>query len=394
VQKQPDSRASWSDREIQRVVEQQLQRRERVPAHAVDVAVSDGKVTLSGAVSSLAAKWHASEIAAGIRAVVDVQNRLQVSSKVKVPDEILAARVKAALSEEVAADLPELRVEVNNAIVTVRGETQSFQERLAIDEIVSRVAGVRGLRNLASVSTSSEQRPDRELQADIVSRLAWNESLDSNNIKVEVHDSVARLGGTVASASAKRQAVENAWVTGVNRVDSSLLKVAPVNEETQQDVAARKSNAPARGAAAQAQRGSATEVNKHPPLADLVIQRFQSDHKLADDKLTVEINQRLATITGMPQSPALILAYRRDALRMNSSNSPATSTPVKFPPTTTKRKSARRSSVSSVALARSNISIARSRRATASASDFISIACSRKPGIGGIFDRLPSARTR
>lgn len=297
VQNQPDS-TSGSDREIQRVVEQQLQQREQVPAHAVDVAVTNGKVTLSGAVSNLAAKWHASEIAAEVRGVVDVQNRLEVSSEVKVPDEILAARVKAALSEEVAADLSELRVEVNNAIVTVRGETQSFQERLAIDEVVSRVAGVRGLRNFAAVSISSERRPDNELQADIVSRLAWNDSVDSNNIEVEVHDSVARLSGTVASASAKRQAVENAWVTGVNRVDSSLLKVAPVNQGAQRDLAARKSNGPDRGGAAQAQRGAAAELNNRPTLADLVIQHFQNDHKLTDDKLTVEINQRLATIAG------------------------------------------------------------------------------------------------
>lgn len=312
VQNMPSTSAS--DRDFQRVVEQQLQQREQVPAHAVDVAVTNGKVTLSGAVSNLAAKWHASEIAAEVRGVVDVQNRLEVSSEVKVPDEILAARVKAALSEEVATDLSELRVEVNNAIVTVRGETQSFQERIAIDEVVSRVAGVRGLRNFAAVSISSERRPDNELQADIVSRLAWNDSIDSNNIDVEVHDSVARLSGTVASASTKRKAVQCAWVTGVNRVDSSLLKVAPVREDTHQDLAARKSNAPARGGSAQAQRGSATEVNNHPAVADLVIQRLQSDHRLADDKLTVEINQRLATITGTVDT-----IYERDRVTQAAS---------------------------------------------------------------------------
>lgn len=300
LQNQQDStKSQFLDSQLQRAIERRLKRDRSIPAHGVDVTVSNGIVNLAGTVDSLAAKWQASESVAEVRGVADVRNRLQVHPRAKVPDELLAARSKAALSEEVSTDLRDLRVHVQDGVVTVSGEVHLFQERLAIDEIVSRLAGARGLRNLAVLNIQPQERPDSEMEADVVSRIAWTDSIDSENIEVEVHDGVARLSGTVASVSAKRRAVQNAWVAGINRVDASLLEVARASESRQGSAfAAKSAESPDSGGSAQSQRGTSRERNNHPPLAEILLQRLQSESKLADDPLHVEISNGMATITG------------------------------------------------------------------------------------------------
>lgn len=67
-----------SDARVLEHVCDQLTDDDLLDAGDIEVQVGDGVVTLSGTVGSREARWHAEQIAADARGVVDVVNRLQV----------------------------------------------------------------------------------------------------------------------------------------------------------------------------------------------------------------------------------------------------------------------------------------------------------------------------
>ena len=57
---------------------EQLSDDDLLDAGGIEVACADGVVTLTGTVDSREARWHAEEVAADARGVVDVVNELRV----------------------------------------------------------------------------------------------------------------------------------------------------------------------------------------------------------------------------------------------------------------------------------------------------------------------------
>ncbi len=65
----------------------------------------------------------------------------------------------------------------------------------------------------------------------IISHLEWNDSVDSNDVLVDVHQGIARLSGTVPSLVAKTAAEKSAYqIPGIERVDNELKISFPIHQ--------------------------------------------------------------------------------------------------------------------------------------------------------------------
>ena len=198
-----------------------------VPFDTLDVTTDKGIVTLTGSVSNLLARDRATRLAETVRGVRSVINRIPVEP---VPDHSaseLAQAVQDALTYDVATDSYEIRVSANDpGEVTLRGTVDSWAERDLSETVAKDVQGVVSVRNEIDVRPAGK-RPDAEIRPEIEKRLQWDTLVDDELVDVDVEDGKVLLSGTVGSAAEKRRAEWDAWVSGVQAVDSSALAVAP-----------------------------------------------------------------------------------------------------------------------------------------------------------------------
>lgn len=121
-------------------------------ASQINVETSKGIVQLSGFLSSNEAKVSAGEVAAGVKDVRDVSNRITVrtgnrSAGETLDDTILAGKIKLALAEEETTNANRINVEVREGTVELSGFVGSYAERNMAVEFVSGLDGVKSVIN-------------------------------------------------------------------------------------------------------------------------------------------------------------------------------------------------------------------------------------------------------
>ncbi|MDX1562308.1 MAG: BON domain-containing protein [Gammaproteobacteria bacterium] len=217
-----------SDREVARAVESELQYSDIIPFSRVWIAVDDGIVSLTGSVSTLTAFEQAEDIAATVRGVRGIVNRIDVVAPDTEPS-VLEQRVAAALAGNSATDQYEITIDASDAgIVTLDGTVDSWAERSLAETVTGTVRGVRSIQNRIAVDTSRVHRGPGEIDAEIDERLHWDARVDDSLIEILVRDGGrVTLSGTVGSLAEKRLAVELAHVAGVQTVDATHLEVEP-----------------------------------------------------------------------------------------------------------------------------------------------------------------------
>ena len=292
----PKPSQSWIDRELTREVERRLQKTDN--AHAVDVQVNDQTVTLTGQIENYAAKRRLGEIAAGLRGVKDVQNKLEVALSGPRDDRMIESRVEAGLSAEISTALDEIEVTARNGWVMLSGTVDSFHERRMAEEIAADTAGVLGVSNALALRVP-EEREDTEIEADVESALAWDTRVDSSEIEAEVSEGAVYLTGNARNAREKKWAYYNAWVAGVKRVDASNLQVENVTQETREQVATRRNQTEASGAAATAQQGTGQPAGTNDRSMQEALRRaLRGEARLSDDELQIAVNGGIVTLQG------------------------------------------------------------------------------------------------
>lgn len=212
------------DTQIAAAIEMKLWADEAVNANDVDVAVNRGIVTLSGSVHNLLAADRAVEIAESTVGVRAVLRHIDVYSTRTGSDEDLEKSIEMALLDDPVADSYEVEVEADDGVVTLRGNVDSWQEREMASAVTRSVFGVREVNNEIDVGLVT-MRSDEEIHADVVSRLKFDASLDSEHIVVTVDDGEVRLEGAVGSVADQRRAMSNAWVNGVKLVRADDLEI-------------------------------------------------------------------------------------------------------------------------------------------------------------------------
>ena len=209
------------DLAITGAVERRLRMDEAVPEARIDVSTQEGVVTLSGSVDSLNAKFAAENAAEDVRGVLGVINRIDVVPPPR-GDTAIRGDVIAALIAEPGVDAIDVRVEVEDRVVTLYGEVATYVERYLAEQTAGSVAGVAAVVNRLTYDIVTD-RPDNVVAEEIENRLRADASIAARLITVVVEDGQVTLAGSVRSAGEKTRAERQAWaVAGVRAVENYL----------------------------------------------------------------------------------------------------------------------------------------------------------------------------
>ncbi len=143
-------------------------------------------------------------------------------------DADLRERVQRALTFEPSVDELHIGVVAENGIVTLTGHVSSYAQKLAAEETVQRVRGVRGIAQEIEVRMAADkQQADDQIAARALSIISWDSTIPDGKVQVAVHKGWVTLSGKVdwfyqreAAAAAVHKL---SGVTGI----SNLIEVTP-----------------------------------------------------------------------------------------------------------------------------------------------------------------------
>ena len=131
-----------TDTEIAQAVRDALEWDVLVPDEQIKSTVSDGWVTLEGAVNTLREFSDAERAVLRLAGVVGVINNIEIRPTGVNPEELLTD-IEAALERRAEREAQRLRIEVLDGSVGVWGRVHSWQEKRAVLGSISHAPGVR-----------------------------------------------------------------------------------------------------------------------------------------------------------------------------------------------------------------------------------------------------------
>jgi len=212
------------DKELRKDILDELDFEPRVNATHIGVAVDNGVVTLAGHVSNYAQKEAAVQAARrvkGVRAIAD-DIEVRFGSDKKTADDEIAKRAMDILKW---SDVPSnVTVTVRNGIVTLGGEVAWKFEKVAAEEAVRKLNGVRSVANIVKIKPHVSI-PD--VKQKIENALKRSAEIEAKGIHVSVHDGGhVVLEGNVHDLF-ERDAVETAaWSAPGVRVVEDKLRIS------------------------------------------------------------------------------------------------------------------------------------------------------------------------
>ncbi|MGD9096572.1 MAG: BON domain-containing protein [Desulfobacterales bacterium] len=285
--------ATLTDEDIGTAVETQLLIDDAVTAHTVDIHVKQGIVTVTGSVDNLLAAERAVRIAATVKNVRAVVNRIEIAAAER-RDEDIRKDVTETLLFDPVADAGEVEVEVSGQQVVLRGMVDSWQEKRLVGLAVKRVPGIQAFDNRLAIAEAA-QRGDDEIRVEIEARLRWDIWVEASEIEVRVDNGHVKLSGTVASLAEKQRSIEDAWIRGVQSVDADTLSV---------DWLSARANL----------RTKLREVQDDQEVAQAIRLAWRHDPRVPADKIDVRVNGGIATMRGTVDVLAAAHAAEIDAV--------------------------------------------------------------------------------
>ena len=214
------------NKELQRNILEELQYEPSVDAAGIGVTVHDGVVTLNGAVNSYAEKTaavHAAERCWGVRVVVD-KLQVEIPAHHVRNDEDIARAVLNAFNWNVFIPQDRIKVKVENGWVTLEGKVGYKYQKMAAENAVNNLAGVKGV--VSTITVMSAVATPQEVKSKIENALRRYAEVDAKEIKVDVLDGDVILRGKVRSWAERNEAEWAAWsAPGVHNVKDELRVV-------------------------------------------------------------------------------------------------------------------------------------------------------------------------
>ncbi len=225
-----DFATDQTDAEIKADVQSRLRSDASIDAALIDVAVDDGKVTLSGSVGSATEKNEAETEAWWVAGVKSVTNSLDVKWWLDADtsewdgwtDADMRQAVESALLTSPRVKSFNVTTTVEDGVATLTGTVDNLAAKRAAEEEADDVLGVWRVKNYLRVRPPVT-RSDAEIASNVRDALRRNPYVDRYDIKVSVYNGKAHLNGEVDSWYMKDEAGEVASkVPGVIDVQSNL----------------------------------------------------------------------------------------------------------------------------------------------------------------------------
>ena len=210
------------DYKIKQDVLEELDWTPEIEASRVGVEVTDGAVTLAGAVETYRQRQAAREAARRVSGVRSLVDRLEIELPVqhRLSDEGLAERVAHVLNWNVSADARNIKAEVHNSVVTLTGELDHhFQRKNILDQI----AHVAGVVNVIDQMTVKPKISAADVEDRIRNALDRHAEIESESVTVRVLDGTVTLEGAAESLAEMDRIEQAAWAgPGVVNVINNL----------------------------------------------------------------------------------------------------------------------------------------------------------------------------
>lgn len=221
----PSAFAQWgaaTDDDLQAKIEQRLSRDAALQDDRLTVSVSEGVVTVSGAVDTLWETWKARDDAAGIFGVVGFESELTIEDR-GLPDSSLQSAVDDALRARLLAN-PEvgaIAASVQEGVVTLTGTVRDARKRFEARDAAAKQPGVRQVVDQLQSPPSTDDLIKRSVTAILAGGTG---TPISGDIDIMVEDGIVTLSGTTALLSGLYSAEER--VLGINGVTGVVLQLA------------------------------------------------------------------------------------------------------------------------------------------------------------------------
>lgn len=212
-----------TDYQVQKDVMEQLNWEPILNASEIGVAVKNGVVTLSGMVDTYTKKMVAEKAAkkvSGVKAIA-LDLHVGVSPIFKKSDSEIAEAVLNALKLHMAVQDENIKIKVENGIVTLEGTVEWEYQRKAAKDAIENLPGVRDVLNYITIKaliTASD------IEKKITAAFQRNAAFDAEKIKVETVGSKVILVGIVRSLAEKDDAEDAVWAApGVMAIENKLI---------------------------------------------------------------------------------------------------------------------------------------------------------------------------
>ncbi len=222
---------SITDAELERDVLDEILWEPSVTEKGLGVTVSEGIVTLTGSLPSLAEKHAAIEAVERVKGVRAVASELEVKlpSAFRTEDESLARAAAVAIEWDSFLPRGAVAVAVEHGWVRLRGTVPYHYQRKSAERSISYLVGVRGITNdivvVPPIPTASQ------VKREIEKALLRHSRLDVSGIAIEAVGERVTLRGTVRSMAERRDAERAAYnAPGVTEVVNRLEVSAESSE--------------------------------------------------------------------------------------------------------------------------------------------------------------------
>lgn len=212
-----------TDYQVQKDVLEQLNWEPMLNASEIGVTAKNGVVTLSGIVDTYTKKMVAEKAAKKVSGVKAIALDLQVgvSPIFKKSDSEIAEAVLNALKLHMAVQDKNIKIKVENGIVTLEGTVEWEYQRKAAKDAIENLPGVRDVFNyitIKSLLTASD------IEKKITEAFQRNAAFDAEKINVQTVGSKVILFGIVRSLAEKDDAEDAVWAApGVMAIENKLI---------------------------------------------------------------------------------------------------------------------------------------------------------------------------
>ncbi|WP_332852227.1 BON domain-containing protein [Duganella sp. S19_KUP01_CR8] len=216
-----------TDQQLQQDVTAQLDWNPAINAAQVGVDVHQGIVTLAGHVGTLAEKWAAEQLVLRLTGTPARSEALdvQLPGSGQRSDGALVRAVEYALAWQTVVPAGRLAVTVDGGFVQLTGDVDWQYQRLAAEQIVRNLTGVRGVDNAIAIKPAVALSAVKHDIEGALLRCARRDS--AHRVDIRLQNDEVTLSGFVSTWDERVSAIDAAWsAPGVrNVVDEMQMRL-------------------------------------------------------------------------------------------------------------------------------------------------------------------------